>query len=167
MIEDRQLSPHFTLYALTQTEHADLLEMNRKVDELQIAKLIQVANLWETAWGLLEIPWVISSGYRCPKLNQTVGSSLRSQHLLCEAGDAIPRGMEVAEAFKRLRQAAKDGEIKFGQMIYEKAARGYSGGVVEWVHLSLGYPYRAPEKCGQILTMVDGGYTLIDTIKTD
>ncbi len=164
MIEDRPLTDHFSLYDLTRTDHAQFLEMNRQVTEDQIAKLIQVAYLGETIWNILESPVTCSSGYRCPALNAAVGSTIRSQHLLCEAGDWVPKGMAVDDAFRKLRQAAKDGKIKFGQLIFEKQDRGYANGVVEWIHASLSTPYRPPERCGQILTMNQGQYVLLETI---
>lgn len=164
-IEDRQLTEHYRLFDLLRTDHADLLTMNHQIDELQVAKLIQVAMLVEVAWGLIGAPLRISSAYRCPALNKAVGSSDRSQHLLCEAADAVPSGMEVLDAFKKLRVAAKERKIKFGQMIFEQASRGYAGGTVAWIHLSLGYPYRAADRCGQILTMNDGAYNLLETIR--
>lgn len=167
MIADQQLSKNFSLYDLTATSHAEFKEMNREINPLQIAKLKQVAELWELVWELTGIPWVISSGYRCPALNQAVGSTIRSQHLLCEAADAVPKGIAVDEAFRKMRQLAKDGKFRFGQLIFEKATRGYSNSVVEWVHLSLGSPHRAPEHCGQILTMNEGQYQLLETIVTD
>lgn len=164
MIADEQLSEHFSLYDMTTTTHADLLEMNRNVDEYQIQKLRLVADLWEQARAIIDAPIIISSGYRCPALNQRVGSTLRSQHLLCEAADGVPRGIAVDEAFRKLRAAAKDGTIEFGQLIFEKANRQYAGEVVEWIHLSLGFPYRPEHKCGQILTMNDGAYILLETV---
>jgi len=164
MIENQKLTEHYTLYDLTRTDHADLLEANRHVTTDQVIKLIQVAELFETAWQLLNVPILISSGYRCPALNAAVGSSMRSQHLLCEAGDGVPKGMPVDEAFRILRARSKEGKIRFGQMIWEKQNRGYANGAVEWIHLSLGFPYRTSERCGQILTMVDGHYDLVETV---
>lgn len=167
MIEDQQLTEHFTLYDLTATSHFQYQEMNRQIDDLQIGKLRNVAELLEVIWGILGVPLFASSGYRCPALNQAVGSTSRSQHLLCEAADSVPRGMAVDDAFKKLRQAAKEGKFFFGQLIYEKAERGYTGAVVEWIHISLGKPYRDPLRCGQILTMNDGAYQLLETISSD
>lgn len=167
MIADQSLTDHFTLYQLTHTDHAMYLDMNRQIDDLQICKLQEVARLLENAWLLIEFPLMISSGYRCPALNQAVGSTLRSQHLLCEAADVVPKGVSVEDAFKRLRQCARDGKIKFGQMIFEKSSRGYSGGITEWLHISLSTPYRSAERCGQILTMNQGNYNLLETIRTD
>lgn len=167
MVDDQQLSEHFTLYDLTATSHFQYQEMNRQIDDLQIGKLRNVAELLEVIWGILGVPLFASSGYRCPALNQAVGSTARSQHLLCEAADSVPRGMPVDDAFKRLRSAAKDKKFFFGQLGFEKGERGYSGNVVEWIHISLGNPYRSKERCGEIFTMNDGAFTLIERIQGD
>jgi zinc D-Ala-D-Ala carboxypeptidase len=167
MVDDQKLTEHFTLYDLTATSHFQYQEMNRQINDFQIGKLRSVAELAEALWVFLDAPLVASSGYRCPALNQAVGSSPRSQHLLCEAIDMIPKGMAVEDAFKKLRQAAKEKKFFFGQLIYEKAARSYAGGVVEWIHVSLGPPYRDPTRCGEILTMNDGSYVLLETVSRD
>lgn len=164
MIENRQLTDHYTLYQLTHTNHVDLLEQNRHITDEQISKLTTLGLLMEVASSILDVPLVVTSGYRCPELNSLVGSSIRSQHLFCEAADSIPKGMSVDEAFRKLRAAAKIGRIRFGQLIYEKAGRE---GSTEWLHLSLGTPYREKERCGQILTMNDGNYTMIETVKQE
>ncbi len=165
MIEDRQLSEHFRLYQLTRTDHAQYQEWNREVNEDQIEKLIWVASLWEIVINILDCPVVLTSGYRCQVLNRAVGSTDRSQHMLCEAADGVPVGIPVEKAFRFLLMAAKLGKFQFGQLIYEKADRGYTGKTVEWIHLSLGYPFRPLERSGQILTMADGKYNLIETIR--
>jgi zinc D-Ala-D-Ala carboxypeptidase len=164
MVEDQKLSDHFKLYDFLHTSHAEYEQMNHQVDDLQIGKLRNVAELLEGLWLILGVPLVVSSGYRCPALNQAVGSSPRSQHLLCEAADSVPKGMGVLDAFKKLRQAAKEKKFLFGQMIWEKANRPYG---TDWLHISLGSPYRPPERSGQILTMVDNQYTLLETVSID
>lgn len=160
MIEDRQLSPHFSLYELTITSHADLQDKNRELTSDHVSKLTILANLLEEVRLLLEVPLVVTSAYRCPALNAKVGSTLRSQHLLCEAADFYPKNMARDEAFKKLRHAVKDKKLHVGQLIWEKSNRE---GLKEWIHVSLGAPYRELHRTGQILTMVDGQYTLIET----
>ena len=160
MIEDRQLSPHFSLYELTTTVHQEFQEQNRILTEDQATKLLVLANLLEEVRLILDVPMKVTSGYRCPALNVKVGSTLRSQHLLCEAADFYPKDMARDEAFKILRHAVKDKKLHVGQLIWEKSNRE---GLKEWIHVSLGAPYRELHRTGQILTMVDGQYTLIET----
>lgn len=160
MIDDKQLSTHYTLFDLTATSHADLQDMNRQLIPDQVSKLYRVAMLAEALWNL-GIMLKVSSAYRCPALNRAVGSTERSQHLRAEAMDGIPIGMPVLDAFKQLRVLAKERKFRFGQLIYEQDNRE---GHKEWIHISLGFPYRDAERCGQILTMNQGTYNLIEII---
>lgn len=162
MIPEQQLSEHFSLYELTRTDHAEFLERNRIVSDQQILKLKFLATLLEQVRTILAAPLSVHSGYRCIDLNRAIGSGDSSQHPKCEAADFSPKGVVLLDAFKTIVKAAKHNEIKFGQLIYEKAGRSY--GAAEWIHISLGDPYRAASQCGQVLTMVDGKYELIDTV---
>lgn len=162
MVEDKKLTEHYSLYDLTKTSHVDLQDKNRILTEDQVTKLSILAVLVEEVRMILDVPVVNSSAYRCPELNKRVGSTVRSQHLLCEAADCVPKGMAVDEAFRKLRQAIKDKKLRVGQLIYEKT-NGREG-LTEWIHVSLGHPYRDWERSGQILTMTDGVYSLVETV---
>lgn len=163
-MNDRALSPHFTLFALTRTDHADLQEENRHVVQEEELKLGVVANLLEAARALLGCDLDVHSARRYLALNKRVGGSERSQHLKCEAADFSPQGPDseetVTDAWQKLAQAARDGKIKFGQLLLECESRGREGRVW-WIHLSLGAPYRVKERCGEIATSIDGKFTMI------
>jgi len=157
MVADKCLTDHFRLYELTQTSWAQYQEKNRDVNELQINKLTQVAKLLEHVRFVLGVPIRVTSGYRCPDLNKAVGSTERSQHLLCEAADIIPGEIDMDEAFRILWRDIKDTGTNVGQLIDERAVRPY--GVSRWIHISLGTPYREADRCKQILRMENGKYT--------
>lgn len=159
MIPNQQLTPHFSLYELTTTGHADLQEKNRMVDEDQIGKLKQVAELGELARGIIGCPLKATSGYRCQELNKREGSSSRSQHLLCEAMDFVPVLVDIGIAFRQVWKAVRNGDIKVGQLILETAPRSY--GVTSWIHISLGSPWRNEARCNQILRMEDNQYMIL------
>lgn len=156
-MDDKELTEHFSLYDLTQTSWPQFQEKNRDVNELQIAKLTQVAKLLEHVTFVLSAPLKVTSGYRCPDLNKAIGSTERSQHLLCEAADFVPQGMDLGEAFRMLWADIKDKKTNAGQLIYETAPR--PGGFTSWIHISLGTPYRDEARCKQILRMENGKYT--------
>jgi len=160
MIPDEQLTPHFSLYELTATSHADLQKKNRVLHKDQIGKLVLVAELGELVRGILGVPLKATSGYRCKELNTREGSSSRSQHLLCEAMDFLPNGVDIGVAFRTLWKGVRAGDLKIGQLIIETANRSY--GVASWIHISLGVPWRAPERCNQILRMEHATYTLLE-----
>lgn len=134
-------------------------EKNRDVTEAQILKLGAVARLLEHVQFVLQTPLIVTSGYRCKVLNDAVGSTDKSQHLLCEAADFIPEKQDLGFAFRMLWRDIKDNKTNVGQLIHETASRPY--GVTSWVHISLGIPYRPEEKCKQILRMEAGKYTLL------
>lgn len=159
MRPDKQLTDHFSLYELTRTDHAEFQEQNRDVTAAQMIKLEVLAHLLEKAREILDAPIIINGAYRCPALNVAVGSSPGSQHLLCEAVDFHVKEIELEQAFRKLWQASKDGLFQFGQLIYEKDDKS------EWLHMSLGAPYREADKTGQVLTMNDGKFNLVERIE--
>ena len=167
-MSDKKLSPHFSLFDLTKTDHADLQAENRHVTEEEEKKLCEVANLLETCKVILGYDLDVHSGRRYLGLNKRVGGSERSQHLKCEAADFSPAGPDteegVVDAWQKIATAAREGKIKFGQLIVENAKDGREGGRKFWVHISLGAPYRAKERCGEVLTMKDGKFELITRI---
>lgn len=151
MIEDKYLTKNFTLYELTKTNYSEFQERNREVSEHQINKLTELSRLLEHVVFVLGGPIKITSGYRCESLNKTVGSTVRSQHLLCEAADFVPEKMDIGEAFRLLWRDIKDKGTNVGQLIFETAHRPY--GYTSWIHISLGTPHRVEERCKQIVRM--------------
>lgn len=165
-MNDRQLSPHFSLFQLTVTSHVDLQEENRHVTQDEDVKLAVLANLLETCRAILGCDLDVHSGRRYLELNKRVGGSDRSQHLKCEAADFSPAGPDteasVTGAWQKLVAAARQGRLSFGQLIVEQQA-GREGRQY-WVHISLGAPYRAKARCGEVLAMKDGKFTMIAQI---
>lgn len=156
MTEDKYLTEHFSLYELTSTGRAEFQDKNRDLNATQIVKLTALARLLEHVRFVLATPLVIHSGYRCQDLNKAIGSTDRSQHMLCEAADFVPKEQEIGTAFRALWRDIKDNGANVGQLIHETAARPY--GVTSWIHISLGTPYRDSGKCAQILRMEAGKY---------
>jgi zinc D-Ala-D-Ala carboxypeptidase len=152
------LTPHFTLEELTHTSVKKFQEENRKVTANQIRKLTDLAGLLEHVRFILQEPVFVSSGYRCPGLNQAVGSTVASQHLRCEAADFTVES-DLEKVFRFLWDDIKEHGTNVGQLIMETAKRPY--GVASWLHISLGIPYRHPERCKQILRMTDGKYEVL------
>ena len=160
---DKILSPHYTLYQLTQTNRAEFQERNRMLTLAEIGKLGLVANLLEECRQILSCELDIHSGYRCPELNTAVGSTDRSQHPKCEAVDFSPHGPDnevtIKAAFGRIIHAATQGNFpRWGQLIAENQATRF-GDRKFWLHISLGEPYREEKRLGQVLVTRDGVYT--------
>ena len=78
------------------------------------------------AWGE---PIVVSSGYRCKKLNTLVGGAKNSHHMLGCAADLIAGNKaDHRKLFKLIQQMQQEGKIRFTQLILEGDGR--------WIHIS-------------------------------
>lgn len=91
-----------------------------------------VINLLQPLRDLLPGVMIISSGYRCPRLNQAVGGVQKkdgtiSQHVKGEAADIIytENGLKKSQ---KLIETLRDSGLDFDQCIDEKKGT--------WVHLS-------------------------------
>jgi len=166
-MNDRQLTENFSLNQLTRTDQTDLQDENRNVTAEEELKLVVVAELLEKCREVLGCELDVHSGRRFLTLNKRVGGSERSQHLKCEAADFSPAGPDseatVTDAWQKLATASRAGRLKFGQLIVESAA-GRDGGRSVWVHISLGEPFRDKARCGEVLSMKNGVYTMISKI---
>jgi hypothetical protein len=160
MIENKKLTPNFSLYEMTITSNANFQELNRQVSEEQIYMLTKTAILLEVVRDILTVPLVIHSAYRCKALNDSIGSTNRSQHLICQAADFVPIGQDIGVAFRTLWKQVRDGKLFVGQLIFETANRSY--GAESWIHISLGFPFRDEARCQQVLKMQDGVYTMFN-----
>lgn len=159
MIDDVKLTENFSLFELTVTNKAGLQDLNRMLTSEQIVKLTEVAKMLEQIRAFIGKPLIVTSAYRCPEVNKAVGSSDHSQHLLCEAADFVPSGMDIGDGFRDVWRIVKHGDLKVGQLIFETAERGDS--FTSWIHVSLGQPYRDQSRCQQVLRMEHGKYRML------
>lgn len=82
------LSEHFTLEEMTRSHTAALLHIANTPDEKATKNLqILCLQVLEPARKAMAEPLVITSGYRCSKLNKAVGGKNNSYHLMGMAAD--------------------------------------------------------------------------------
>lgn len=162
LMKDFRLSPHFTFFEMTHTNHRNFFDENRNVFD-DVIKLGSGAALCsmilEPIREHFEKPIIINSGYRCKGLNTSINGSRTSQHLRFEAADFYVPGVKLEKVFEWIYTSS---DLRFGQVILE----GFSKGRPTWIHISLGAPWRSEEKCGQVYTWnSQDGYKLIKTVK--
>lgn len=92
MIGNRNLSAHFTLHEFLRSQTAERNDEWREEQFNPPDKVVEsLEYLVETAIqpvrNALSYPIRVSSGYRSPQVNDAVGSTPTSQHLIGEAGD--------------------------------------------------------------------------------
>lgn len=125
-----RFSDHFTLGELTLSQTAvrkGLLNVPGQAEILCLRAL--VTHILEPLRVHVGKPIVISSGFRCAKLNKAIGGVETSQHCLGQAADITVPGMPVAELAKTIRELA----LPFDQLIDEFGS---------WVHVSYGPKHR-------------------------
>lgn len=144
------LSPHFTLEEMVRTGQSSLQAANTtEAAEFQKALKDVCVILLEPIRAKFG-PVRVTSGFRGASVNRAVGGSPTSQHAKGEAADIQIAGVKSADIVKWI---ATESGIPFGQCILEQPPGK------EWVHISLGAPYRAKEKCGQVLRFDGKSYT--------
>ena len=128
------LTPHFSLaeFVRSATAHAkgidNSLNPTAKADQAVIRNLKTLSeNILEPLRNHACQPIVISSGYRCPALNNAVGGSKTSQHLTGEACDIhIPSIIQGKQWMEWIMD-----NTTFDQLIWERTRSG-----TRWIHVS-------------------------------
>lgn len=137
MSTPQYLSPHFTLEELTRSQVAARLGIRNgaprqiQLNLKRLCELILEPLHYDLGNGLQ-----ITSGYRCPELNQAIGGSAGSQHLRGLAADMVCRGLTPLDLCHRIDEL----HLPFDQLIYEGS----------WVHVSVCAPGESSR--GELLT---------------
>lgn len=118
------LTEHFSLSELTASATAQRLGIDNHPGLEIISHLTQLAvQLERVRHALGDNPLIISSGYRCPELNQAVGGALRSAHMEGWAADFTCPAFGTPLQIVRALTAAN---LPFDKLIQEG----------RWVHIS-------------------------------
>lgn len=130
-----KLSKNFTLEELTFSLTANNHGIDNTPNTEQKAALkrlcVEVLQPIRDAWGQ---PIVVSSGYRCPKLNAAIGGVKNSQHLQGQAADIkASNPKDNGKLHACIKKLVQSGQIKVGQLIWEYGTKTCP----KWVHVSL------------------------------
>lgn len=119
---------YFTIEELCSSATAKRKGINNTPDESvkkNLTLLIEkILDPLREAWGA---PIIVTSGYRCGKLNRAVGGAAKSQHLLGQAGDIRTISDKPSEN-KKLFDLIRALKLPYDQLIDEY---GFN-----WVHVS-------------------------------
>lgn len=138
-----RLSTYFTQDELTASDYAARYGMNNEPDQRALESLRYTALQLDRVRALLGVPVLVSSAYRSPRVNEAVGGSKRSQHMLGQAVDLIAPSFGSPRAVARL---IMESHIPFDQLILEYG---------RWVHIS----FTQHNTRGDVLTINTQGTT--------
>lgn len=118
-----KITKNFTLEELyasgtAKTEKIDNMPPTEAVVNLRVL----AENVLQKIRDHFKQPLVITSGYRCPRLNSVLGGAANSQHTKGQAVDFVVKGYGVEEVFLWCKK-----NLVFDQLIQEKG---------QWVHIS-------------------------------
>ena len=124
----------FTIRELTKSTTAIKRHIDntpsKEIERILTALVEKVLDPLREAYGK---PIIVTSGYRCPRLNAIVGSTPSSQHVKGEAAD-IKSVQDTPEENKKLFDLIVKLKLPFDQLINE---HNY-----DWVHVSYGARHR-------------------------
>jgi len=145
-----QLTPHFTLQELSASNKAVAQGIDNTAPVELLPELQHLAELLERIRIQLGAPITVTSGYRGPVLNRSVGGVTSSDHVQGMAADivcpAFGTPYRVAKAL-----ASQVATLGIGQIILE-GLRGK-----QWVHISTRVPSQAVNR---VITISDAGKQL-------
>lgn len=146
----KKLTNNFSLHEFEKSATAKRLNINNNIPEIYMPNVTKLANVMQTIRDAYGKPIIITSGYRCEKLNRAVGGSRTSDHKFAAAcdfqsvEDTLQTNYELWKVILRLREQNR---IFWRQLIWEygEPEKGMS-----WIHLSVNHN-KAPIKNNQIL----------------
>lgn len=142
-----QLTAHFSLDELTRSAKAEQLGIDNTPPPEIVPRLIMLAEMLERIRATLNCPVMVTSGYRCERLNVAVGGATTSDHPQGHAADIVAPGFGTPTEVARLL-APLVSTLGIGQLILE-GVRGK-----QWVHVSTHVPERAANR---VITITDAG----------
>ena len=131
--ENMRLTNNFSLEEFERSDTAKRLGIDNHVPQFAIARLRTLCEkVLQPVRDHFGVPIIITSGYRCPDLNDAVKGATSSQHMKGEAADFKikvdnTKGVKLYDLYLWMVD-----NLSFDQLIWE--VRG--GGRSKWIHVS-------------------------------
>jgi len=147
-----RLSKNFTLEEMTRSQTASRRGIDNEPGHGDLVNLVYTCQLLEQIRSACGDNTVfVSSGYRCPELNQAIGGSRTSAHMRGLAADfTIPGFGSVDEVSERLRAVG----VPYGKLIVEFG---------RWIHISA-YPLNSGEQGQTLIASKVNGKTQYEVV---
>lgn len=144
---------YFTITELSKSSTASRLGIKNEPNAAEKKNLEAIINnILDPLREAYGKPIIVTSGFRCPKLNKVVGGSSTSQHPLGQAAD-IRSVQDTVVENKKIYDLIVSLKLPFDQLINE-----YN---YDWVHVSYGPRHRKM----QLKATRSNGKTIYTTVK--
>ncbi len=123
-----KLSKYFTEAEFEQSETAARKGINNDMSEdVKNNAILLCKNILDPIRLYYKKPLIITSGYRCKKLNTLIGGSSTSQHCFGKAADFIIPGVDLKRIFNDISKEKIVFGENYDQLIFEFG---------KWIHIS-------------------------------
>ena len=126
-----QITEHFSLKELTRSETGRRLGIPNVPSAADMANIQYTAEQLEKIRAYVGRGIVVTSCFRCERVNKAVGGSATSAHRFGLAADCDAIGLTSLAFAKEIIKMRDEGKIKFDQLILEFPERGEAA----WVHI--------------------------------
>jgi len=127
-IRAKKISQHFSVKEFERSRTADRLGIRNQMTTTCLQNARQLCeHVLEPVRTHFGVPIIISSGYRCPALNNAVGGAPSSQHMKGEAADFKIRAQNIKLYDIYLWMVDN---LSFDQLIWEVRPNS------KWIHVS-------------------------------
>ena len=124
------MSRYFTqkeLIASTEAYKRKIDNTPGEEEKAHLEELMEFMDGIRSTWGSAII---VTSGYRCPELNEAIGGSKKSAHQTGYAVDCVPANNKKKEFFEFCKEYLKDRD--FDELLFERNSKG-----AIWCHIAL------------------------------
>lgn len=127
-----KLTDNFSLSEFEASDTAARLGIDNSIPKELMQNVVDLATWLQILRNRLTkhldkpVSIIVSSGYRCPKLNKAIGGSATSSHMSALAADIKVPGVSVDSLFELIRELMQD--MPADQVIHEFG---------RWVHVGL------------------------------
>ena len=129
------ITKNFTFEELTNSATAKRLGIDNTPNEKERESIIKLAKeVLQPIRDAWKAPLIVTSGFRCEKLNNAVGGAKNSQHKFGEAADfKATKPQDNGKLYRLIQSMVNSGKITCGQCIWEYG----NAKNPQWVHISL------------------------------
>jgi zinc D-Ala-D-Ala carboxypeptidase len=124
---------YFTIKELCKSRSAELRKIDNTPNKEETRALVElVDNVLDPLREKFGKPIVVTSGFRCAKLNRSIGGSTSSEHMKGEAADIVSEDGDKLKNYQ-LGVMLYSG-FSYGQLIFENV--NVSQKTCDWIHVS-------------------------------